>query len=280
MDFLIGQRLWFLLILLEFISVMLIYRNNAYQRNIIFSSANVMTGHVASMSNYLTSYLNLREINKELLDRNGQLEMELLELQDRLEMQIAKNATFNDAVVDSIGQLSYGFVQAEVVNNSVNSQLNYITLNKGRKDGIVPDMGVISEKGVVGIVTNVSDNFSVVISLLNLKSRLSCKILGDSFFGSLSWNGRDSRYATLEELPRHVEFHEGDTVVTSGYSSVFPAGLMVGKVSGSERQRDDNFISLEVELATHFQSLRNVLILKNYNQEEQWTVEQEAKRND
>lgn len=280
LDFLVRKRHWFLFLLLEIISITLIYRNNAYQRNIIFSSANVVTGHVASVSGYVTSYLNLREINKELLERNGQLEIELLEVQDQLEMMRADTVSFVGFAPDSTEVFPYSFVLADVVNNSVSHLSNYITVNKGRKDGIEPDMGVVSERGVVGIVSTVSDHFSVVLPLLNPKFRLSCKVLGSSYFGSLTWDGRDARLANLEELPRHVEFKKGDTIVTSGYSAVFPSGIIVGKVADFQKQHDDNFYSLGVELATDFQALNNVRIIKNYRQAEQLSTEQEAKRND
>lgn len=280
LDFLVRKRHWFLFILLEILSLMLIYRNNAYQRNIIFSSANVLTGHIASVSGYVTSYLNLHEINKELLERNGQLEMNLLDLQDQLDVLKADTVLFAGFAPDSTELFPYSFVMAEVVNNSVTHLSNYITVNKGRKEGVAPDMGVVSERGVVGIVSTVSDHFAVVIPLLNPKFRLSCKVLGSSYFGSMTWNGRSVQYANLDELPRHVEFQKGDTIVTSGYSAVFPSGLIVGTVSDFEKQHNDNFYSLEVKLATDFHALNNVRILKNYHQAEQVAVEQEAKRND
>ena len=139
LDFLVRKRHWFLFILLEIISLTLVYRNNAYQRNIMFSSANVITGHITSVSGFVTSYLNLRDINRELLERNGQLEMELLELQDQLEMMRADTALFVGFAPDSTGQFPYSFVMADVVNNSVTYLSNYITVNKGRKDGVEPD---------------------------------------------------------------------------------------------------------------------------------------------
>ncbi|SEG04782.1 rod shape-determining protein MreC [Parabacteroides chinchillae] len=280
LDFLVRKRHWFLFLLLEVLSLILIYHNNAYQRNIMFSSANVVTGHIASVSGYVTSYLNLREINKELLERNGQLELQMLEMQDRLDMMMADTVAFAGFAPDSTEQFPYSCVMAEVVNNSVTHLSNYITVNKGRKDGIDRDMGVVSERGVVGIVSAVSDHFAVVIPLLNPKFRLSCKVLGSSYFGSLSWNGRNSRYANLDELPRHVQFDKGDTIVTSGYSAVFPAGIIVGTVSDFKKQHDDNFYSLEVLLATDFQALNDVRIIKNYRQAEQLSLELEAKRND
>ena len=280
LDFLVRKRHWFLFILLEVVSLMLVYQNNAYQRNIMFSSANVITGHIASVSGYVASYLNLKEINRELLERNGELEMELLELQDQMEMMRADTVLFSGFASDSTERFPYSFVMANVVNNSVTHLSNYITVNRGRKDGVEPDMGVVSERGVVGIVSTVSDHFAVVIPLLNPKFRLSCKVLGSSYFGTLSWNGRNARFANLDELPRHVEFEKGDSIVTSGYSAVFPAGIVVGKVVDFEKQHDDNFYSLEVELATDFQALNNVRIIKNYRQAEQKNIEQEAKRND
>lgn len=280
LDFLVRKRHWFLFLLLEIVSLMLIYRNNAYQRNIIFSSANVVTGHIASVSGYVTSYLNLRETNKDLLERNGELEMQLLELQDRIEMMKADTVLFAGFAPDSTEKFPYSFILAEVANNSVSHLSNYITVRKGRKDGVEPDMGVVSERGVIGIVSTVSDHFSVIIPLLNPKFRLSCKVLGSSYFGSLSWDGRSARVAKLDELPRHVEFQKGDTIVTSGYSAVFPAGIIVGTIADFEKQHDDNFYSLKVELATNFESLKTVRIIRNYRQQEQNAIEQEAKKND
>lgn len=281
LDFLVRKRHWFLFLLLEVVSLTLVYRNNAYQRNVMFSSANVVTSHVASVSGYVTSYLNLREINKELLERNGQLEMQLLELQDRMDDLLADTVSFAGFVSDStVEKFPYDFIVADVVSNSVTHLSNYITINKGRKEGVAPDMGVVSVQGVVGIVSTVSDHFAVVIPLLNPKFRLSCKVLGSNYFGSLGWNGRDMRYANLDELPRHVEFQKGDTIVTSGYSAVFPAGIIVGTVNAFEKQHDDNFYSLDVELATDFLSLNRVRVIRNFYQAEQKSVEQGAKKND
>ncbi|MDR1201168.1 MAG: rod shape-determining protein MreC [Tannerellaceae bacterium] len=276
LDFLIRKRHWFLFIFLEFVSVVLIYRNNAYQQSIMFSTANVITANIVSVTGSVTSYLNLRDKNKDLLERNGRLEMELLRMKDMLEAMKADTAVFRAFVNDSTRFFPYDFTTAKVINNSVTYLSNYITLNKGREDGILPDMGVISESGVVGVVSTVSDYYSVVLPLLNTKFKLSCKVLGSNHIGSLSWNGRSARYANLDELPRHVQFQLGDTIVTSGYSAVFPEGILVGFVSSFERQRDDNFNSLKIELATDFQRLSNVMVVRNFRQEKQWAIEREA----
>ena len=281
LEFLVRKSHWFLFVALLAVSLTLIYRNNAYQRNVLFSSANVVAGSVSSVSGEVTSYLHLREINKELLERNGQLEAQMLDLQDRLDAYMADTMLFKGFAADSITpEFPYSFVVAQVVNNSVSHLSNYITIDKGRLDGVMPDMGVVSERGVVGIVSTVSDHFAVIIPLLNPKMRLSCKVLGSSYFGSLSWNGRDTQYATLEELPRHVEFQRGDTIVTSGYSAVFPAGLIVGIVEEYAKQHDGNFYALQVRLAADFHALNHVRIIKNFLQQEQLDVEREARKND
>lgn len=281
LDFLIRKRHWFLFILLEIISILLIYRSNAYQRNIILSTANVVSGKVISVSGNVYAYLHLKEVNKELLERNGKLEMAVLRLQDQIEAMVADTVRFSGFVpVDSVDHFPYSFITAGVVNNSVAKIFNYITLDKGRKDGVAIDMGVVSERGVVGIVSTVSDHYSVVLPVLNPKFRLSGKVLGSSYFGSLSWNGRSTRYANLDELPRHIDFQEGDTIITSGYSAVFPEGLMVGTVSSFRKQNDDNFYSLEVRLATDFHTLKNVKIIRNYDQAERRKLEEEARAHD
>ena len=141
--------------------------------------------------------------------------------------------------------------------------MNYITLDKGRLDGIEPEMGVVDQNGVVGIVSVVSDHAARVISLLNPNIRLSCKVKGSDYFGSLIWDGESPYYATLEEMPRHVQFSKGDTIVTSGYSSVFPEGLIVGTIEGNSKAKDDNFFTLKIKLSTDFTRLSVVRAIKS-----------------
>ncbi|MDR1645783.1 MAG: rod shape-determining protein MreC [Tannerellaceae bacterium] len=281
LDFLVGKRHWFLFLLLEAISFIFIYRNNAYQQSVMLSTANMASARIVSFTGAVTSYLKLQDKNKALVERNGQLEIEVLRLRRQVEAMTADTTVFRGFISNENERLfPYNVVAAKVVNNSVMYLSNYITIDKGRNDGIKPDMGVISESGVVGIVSKVSDHYAVVIPLLNPKFRLSCKVLGSSYFGSMSWDGRSARYAKLDELPRHVEFKEGDIIVTSGFSAIFPEGIMVGNVSSFERQRNDNFYSLTVQLATDFHHLSNVMVIRNYHQEEQTQLEQEAKIND
>ena len=267
-------------ILLEIVSVVLIYRNNAYQRSVIFSSGNIVTGYVASVSGSVLSYLNLRQANRELLDRNGQLEMEVLRLREAIAAMEADSARFSGFAPDSTEQFRYKTITAQVVSKSVTQLSNYILIDKGAADGVKVDCGVVSRQGVVGVVCVVSERFAVVLPLLNPKSRLSCKVLRSNHFGSLVWDGRDVEYANLEELPRHVDFQKGDTIVTSGFSDLFPAGIVVGTVEDFRKQHDDNFYSLRVRLATDFRSLSNVRVIVNFDQEERRNIQKEARKND
>lgn len=267
-------------LLLEIISFALVYRNNAYQQSILLSTANVVAANVVAAGGSVTSYLSLRDKNKELIERNGQLEIEILRLQRRIETMSTDTMRFQAYAGDSAIRFPYTTDVAKVVNNSVSYLANYITIDKGRADGIAPDMGVVSERGVVGIVSTVSDHYALVIPILNPKFRLSCKVLGSGYFGSMSWDGRSVQYAKLEELPRHVEFQVGDTIVTSAFSAIFPEGIMMGTVSAFEKQRDDNYYSLTVKLSTDFTRLNTVMVIKNYHKNEQKQLEQEFGAND
>ena len=287
-EFIVAKRHWILFIFCEIISFALIYRNNAYQRNMMLSSANVIAGSISSVSGNVFSYFDLQKVNQELLNRNSLLEMEVIRLREQAN-NIALDSTFfgnvflSDTVFPDIlmtGNYTYKYIPASVVNNSTTNVNNYITINKGYKDGVRPDMGVVSPQGIVGVVATVNEHFSVVISLLSVKSKINCKTRNTNFFGPLSWKGGDVRYAFLEQLPTHATFQNGDTIVTSSYSAFFPPGLMVGIVESYDKETDDNFFSLKVRLATDFQSLSALCVIDNSLQKEQKEIEEEARKND
>jgi rod shape-determining protein MreC len=255
----------------------------------MLSSANVITGHISSASNVVFSYLNLQTVNQELLERNILLEAELIRLQSLLDRAALDTIDFSgihsgDSLMNGGEQqrenYTYEYLPAGVVNNSVTHVNNYITINKGADDGIRPDMGVVSPRGVAGIVVTVRERYSVVISLLNSKFKLSCKVKNTGYFGALTWKSDDLAIAYLEELPSHATFQVGDTVVTSGYSAIFPPGVMVGVVEAYGKQRDDNFYSLKVRLATDFRSLSALCVIVNRSQDKQREIEREAIKND
>lgn len=245
---------------------MLLFHDNPYQRHVYLTSANAVSSAVYDVSNNVTSYFNLHDINEDLNRRNAVLEKEVINLRERL--QSYAELVYKDTMRVDSGIDHFDFIVAHVINNSVSRPYNYLTVNKGRLDGVRPELGVIDQNGVVGIVSVTSDHSARVISLLNPDFRLSCKIKGSDHFGSLVWNGNDPTRALLEELPRHTVFHPGDTVVTSGYSAVFPPGLPVGVILDDNREHNENFFTLDVRLFADFTTLSNVqIVVNNYGDE-------------
>lgn len=271
LNFLIKYNYWFLFLLLEVTSFVLLFRFNRYQHSVFFTSANAVAGIIYELQGGITSYFHLRSVNEDLLSRNMWLEQQVSGLEHMLSAQLGDSTKLH-----SIERLSMDSIQvfkARVIKNSLTRMDNYITLNQGASDGIHTEMGVVDANGVVGIVYKTSAHYSLVISLLNSKSSISCKILGSDYFGYLKWEGGDSRYAYLKDLPRHAEFNLGDTVVTSGYSTVFPQGIMVGTVDDMEDSHDGLSYLLKVKLATDFGKVSDVRVIARGGQEEQLQLE-------
>jgi rod shape-determining protein MreC len=237
----------------------LLFKDNPYQQSVYLTSANSLSAAVYRAFNGVTSYFHLRDINESLQERNAALEMELIELrQEMAEQELLSPDSLHQPALKQ-----YTFVMAHVISNSIAQPNNYITIDRGSNDGVKPEMGVIDQNGVVGIVNVVGPHAARVISLLNPHMRLSCKLKNSGFFGSMVWDGKDSRFAVLEELPKHLTFHKGDTIVTSGYSAVFPEGIIVGTVDGLARGMSDSFMSLRIRLTTNFSQLSNVRVITN-----------------
>ena len=274
LNFLLKYNHWFLFILLEVISFVLLFRFNHYQHSVYFSSANAVAGKVYEVSGGITSYFHLKSVNEDLLDRIMELEQQNHNLEDALGRHLSDSTELNS--IRNLPNTDYQVFKARVINNSLNLVDNYITLNRGPKDGIRPEMGVVDGNGVVGIVYDTSSHYSRVISVLNSKSSISCKIVGSEYFGYLKWEYGDSRYAYLKDLPRHAEFNLGDTVVTSGYSTVFPEGIMIGTVDDMADSNDGLSYLLKVKLATDFGKVSEVRVIARTGQHEQKELEQKS----
>lgn len=271
LNFLLKYNYWLLFILLEVICFVLLFRFNNYQQSVFFTSANVVAGKVYEVSGGISSYFHLKSVNEDLLDRNMALEQQITNLENRLKDYRIDSITMNS--IRYLEQADYKIFKAHVIRNSLNQADNYITLDKGSSSGIRPEMGVVDGNGVVGIVYKTSPSYSLVISVLNSKSSISCKIIGSEYLGYLKWEYGDSRYAYLKDLPRHAEFNLGDTVVTSGYSTVFPAGVMVGTVDDMSDSNDGLSYLLKIKLATDFGKLGNVRVISRSGQGEQRELE-------
>lgn len=227
-EFLAKHHHWFVFILLEAISFTLLFRYNSYQNSVWFSSANVVTGKVYEWSSQLEKFFSLATVNQHLTQRNLALEQKVVELSEKL-TAVTKDSSYVKA--DVTQQLSqFKQIPAKVVSNSLKDANNLITIDKGAVDGVRKDMGVVSGTGVVGIVYLVSSHYAVVIPLLNTKSNVSCKIENRDYFGFLNWQGGSTDQAFLDDIPRHARFKLHENIVTSGYSSVFPPGILVGKI--------------------------------------------------
>ena len=239
-----------------------------------FTSANGVAGKVYEISGGITSYFHLKTVNEDLLDRNMWLEQRLSFLENALkEKELDSTRLYS---MERLAPAEYRIFKANVIKNSLNMADNYITLDRGTTEGIRPEMGVVDAYGVVGIVYKTSPHYSLVIPLLNSKSSISCKIVGSDYFGYLKWEGGDSRFAYLKDLPRHAEFNLGDTVVTSGYSTVFPEGVMVGTVDDMSDSHDGLSYLLKIKLATDFGKVGNVRVISRNGQDEQKALEARA----
>lgn len=261
LNFFIRYGAWFLFVFYAAISCFLLFQRNPFQHHVYLTSANAVVSGVYDVAANVTGYINLRDINADLQRRTADLESEVIALREHnraLRQQLLQDSL---RTTDSLGR--FRFILATVVNNSVVNPYNYITVNKGRLDSIQPEMGVMDQNGVVGVVNTVSDHHARIISLLNPNFRLSCKLRGNDAFGSLVWDGKSPYEAILEELPKQVRFHKGDTIITSGYSAVFPEGIPVGTIIGSTRGEDDNFNTLRINLLTDFSTLSTVKVISN-----------------
>ena len=275
LNFLIKHNHWFLFLLLEGISLVLIISFNNYQGAVAFTSANGIAGNIYSAMSDINGYFGLKEENSALTAQNNSLMNEIDELKEELRSYRDSTLLSGNSFADK-GNFSYS--TARVVNNSLNKVNNYITIDKGSSHGIETEMGVFNEKGVVGIVYQTSDNFSIVIPLLNSKSRISCRLNGSASSCPLQRSGGDPQHAPLIDLPRYTVIEKGDTVVTSGYSSIFPAELPVGVIEEIKGSDDGLFYRAKTRLFTDFSTINNVYIVGNRNKDEQTALEKSIEK--
>ena len=265
--FLLRNYFLMMFLTLETISLVLIVSFNNYQRVKFLNSSSDLVGVIYDKFSSLDDYFSLSRTNARLAAENAKLRKELerqISLQD-------KYPPVNKA--DTVDAPAYIFTSAKVISNSVNKTFNYITINKGSRQGIKPDMGVISSDGVVGVITNVSDNYATGLSLLNKRLSIPAKITKNNYFGSLVWDGEHFNTADLKEIPFHIMVNVGDTVVTSGYSNIFPEGIMIGTITKFDVEGGTNFYNIKVQLSTNFKTLKYVYVVRNTKRPEQLKLE-------
>ena len=262
LEFLQRHYNWLLFVVLEVISFVLLFQYNSYQGSVWFSSANVAVGKIYSWDSAVRSYFKLKDNNRSLTTRNFYLERQVSQLR---RLYAEKTDTMSQRERQGMAFLSgYEIIPAKVVSNELGQEDNLMTIDRGKTDGVKAGMGVACGNGVVGVTYLVSDHYSVIIPVLNKhSSRISCAIRGQGYFGVLRWYGGDARYAYVEDIPRHAHFKRGDWVETNGYSSIFPPGVLIGRVEKAFNSEDGLSYRLKVRLSTNFGNLRDVVVISD-----------------
>lgn len=287
----LKYRASILFVLLEGISTAFIVNTNTYHKAAIINSSNHAVATAMDASNTISNYFQLQAVNDQLAEENARLHKAIAH-QNTLRIpfpdpsavdSVAQEALAQDSMVvlpslsarqDSLRYQQYTFTSAKVVDNTVNRAKNFVTINKGRADGIRPDMGVISPGGIVGKVQDVSEHYALITSLLHTNMFVSALVKRSNTLGSLQWNGRDSRMASLTNIPIHINIIQGDSIVTSGYSGIYPPGIPIGTVAEVRPEEDAAFYTIDVDLATDFYQLAYVYVVNNKLKQEKDSLEQ------
>ncbi len=261
--FIIRYKITLLYLVLMIVALAFTIQSHSYHRSKFFNSANWVTGSIYNTSHNITSYFHLREENKQLVEENNTL----------------RSAIFNMPAgevteLDSAG-LNYHVTAAQVIKNSYANPNNYIAINKGKKDSIRQDMGVITAKGILGIVERTSNKFASVQSILNTKSNINAKIKNTNHFGSLVWDARKYNVVQLEDIPRLVPLFIGDTIVTGAMSSIFPEGIPIGTIKKFDLNISQSFYRIDVELFNDMTNIKNVYVIYNVDRQEILELESE-----
>ena len=257
---------WFVFLILEAASLVMLFRFNSYHNSVWVTQANAVAGQVIDWEAEYHSYAQLRATNEILTQENLALQLSNDRMRQELDSLLHDSTQTERLMTERLADIEQ--IHAHVVSNSIKKKDNVIMLDKGSADGVKCEMGVVSGTGPVGIVYAVSEHYSLVLPILNSKSNISCRLRGTNYFGSLAWRGGKVLEAYLSDIPHHAKCHIGDQVETSGYSSVFPPGIFVGAVSQIKYSKDGQSYELKVKLSTDLSVLRDVCILKNPHKEE------------
>lgn len=274
LEFLRRYNYLFLFLVLEAVSFTLLFRFNSYQGNVWLTAAGRVTARLNALYGEGESYLNLRYVNSDLVRRNILLQQQNEKLREALAKRGGASHFTDSLTQQAAADLS--MTAANVVSSITQRRNNYIVVNRGTADGIRPEQGVVGGQGVVGIVYLCEEHNSLVIPLTNRRSNLSCRVRGGNYFGSLTWDGKDLRYATLDDIPRYAKVKKDDIVETSGFSAVFPPGLFVGRVTEVRNSSDGQSYTLIVHLGADFSTLRDVNIISTSYKAETDSLRQRA----
>lgn len=259
LDFLRKYNYVFLFLLLEIASFVLLFRFNNFQGSVWFTSANAVVASINGVYGDVMAYLNLQTVNRDLTQRNIVLQQQVEQLRLALD-RAGHDSTYTEQRIAEILS-DYQMIPARVVSNTSRGTNNYLVIDQGEKQGVRPEMGVVGGGGVVGIVYLVEANHSLVIPVTNNKSSISCRVRGQNYHGFLQWDGGSFRRAHVDDVPRYAEAKVGEVIETSGYSSMFPPGIFVGRVRKVSNSPDGQSYRLEVSLGTDFSNIRDVSVI-------------------
>jgi rod shape-determining protein MreC len=269
--FVVRHNFIFIFLLLQVVCIWLMVHNNGFQGSRVLNSSNRTVAKIYQTASNTREYFGLKLENDRLATENAVLRNMAKGSYAMIPLtEFRKN--------DTLYKQQYSYVAAKVVNSSVNKRRNFLTLNVGSDQGIAQDMAVITSDGIVGIVTNVSRNFSSAMSLLHKDVRVNCQLKKDGSYGPLIWDGDDYRFCQLTDIPTHSKMTKGDTVVTSELSGIFPEGIMVGRVESYERKRNESFYTAKVRLSADLKKVNHVYIIKNRFKSERDSLEQAAQK--
>ncbi|MCH2215809.1 MAG: rod shape-determining protein MreC [Flavobacteriales bacterium] len=270
--FIVKYHIFFFFLAIQLFCFFLIYSNNSFHQANFVNSSNRLIGTLFSWKSTLTEYIELQRVNDELALENQELRNQVSESFEVVNDQFV-------LINDTLSERKFRYKSAQIVNSSINKQLNFITINKGSKEGLKPEMGVIGNDGLVGVVKEVSSHFSTVIPIVNRKFIASAELERTGNFGLLKWDGSDYQYARLIDVPSHVEVLIGDTIVTRGASAIYPKGIAIGSVSRVAENAGSNFHEITVKLSVDFNRLRYVDVIDNLWREEQRALEKLTEEN-
>ncbi len=259
LEFIRKYHYLLLFLVLEGLSFLLLFRFNSFQGSVWLSSANTAVASVERIRQDCMSFLDLRSLNRQLTDENLRLQQEAEALREVLFDMVRDSSEVERKMKERLQE--YQLVPALVVSNSNSGTNHYLVIDKGRRHGIQPEMGVVSGSGVVGIVYLTGPNYSLVLPVTHQKSSISCRVQGQRYFGYLQWSGNNLRKAYVDDIPRYAKIKKGDCIETSGYSSVFPPGIYVGRICGISNSADGQSFRLDVDLGTDFANLRDVSVI-------------------
>jgi rod shape-determining protein MreC len=269
--FFAKYNFFFLFVLLEVICVFLISQNNSYQSSSILNTANGISGNFYTALANTKEYLDLKGENDKLMLQNAMLMQRLKETYDVIPLNESK-------ISDTLYRQKYSYITGKVINNSTNRRSNYITLNIGKRQGVMEGMGVFCPMGVVGVVKATSENFSSCMSFLHKDVMFNCKLKRDGTFGPLRWEGDDYRFAYMYDIPTHARIVSGDSVITSSLSGLFPEGIHVGTIHEYGRRAGEATYTLKIKLSTDFKKINHVFVLKDIYKPERDSLESNSEK--